>query len=471
MMSVHIHFSIKWVVKMFRCLDTPVPAPSLPHSSADDVETDYYSDGEILATPSSYVQGCIRELATSNTLTKVLCKCEQQGVTRHFMALIKQIANGQLPVTNMAFLLTLEVGLLHSLKNSTQMRYHNDTALFWEIALSLGGPRLLRLFSSDKHFRMVNSGDCEKSKYPPLKGNYNFAVPDERTLRKSKTQIPKDVPCGIIEESLQNLDNDREFILSLDGKQVRQGLKENGVGDVNLWGFEGPPSLHETLEHLCNESNNILSIADRIQEQEDKWSIDDEVVKELKFVVQTFSCHIKHLHEAKVQHEILRSSFNKKICKFPEQGSRYKLAFSGIDAFIAKSDMVIKDILQLNVRWCIIMAKINRNTQCFLSTGTVDMEQQHNYRILLKPRVIESIYPGFLDNNPEYVQQRTPEWFAIRRQSRITASTMHNALGFRTLKAQKQHYDEFVLGKVPLVSQTPAAMVHGTTHEVRGNRI
>ena len=283
-----------------KCLDTLVPAPSLPHSSADDAETDYYSDGEISATPSSYIQGCIRELATSNTLTKVLHKCEQQGVTRHFMALIKQIANGQLPVTNMAFLLALEVGLLHSLRNSTQMRYCNDTALFWEIALSLGGPRLLRLFSSDKHFGMVNSGDCDKSKYPPLKGNYNFAVPDERTLRKSKTQIPKDVPCGIIEESLQNLDNDKEFILSLDGKQVGQGLKENGVGDVNLWAFEGPPSLHETLEHLCNESNNILSIADRIQEQKDKWSIDDEVVKELKFVVQTLSCHIKGLREAKV---------------------------------------------------------------------------------------------------------------------------------------------------------------------------
>ena len=76
-----------------KCLDTLVPAPSLPHSSADDAETDYYSDGEILATCSSYVQGCIRELASSNTLTKVLCKCEHQGVTRNFMALIKQIAN------------------------------------------------------------------------------------------------------------------------------------------------------------------------------------------------------------------------------------------------------------------------------------------------------------------------------------------------------------------------------------------
>ena len=382
------------------------------------------------------------------------------------MALIQQVASGTMPVTNMAFLLALEVGLLHSLDNSTKMRYRNDTALFWEIARSVGGPRLLRLFSSDKHFGMVNTGDCQKSKYPPSQGNYNFAVPDERILRKSKTQIPKDVECGIIEDSFPTSENDKQFILSLDGKQVGQGLKEDGVGDVNLWGFEGPPSLKETLKHLRNETNNILAMADKVYDQENKDLIDPEIVKDLKFVVQTLSFHIKRLQEAKVHHEILCSSFKKKISKFPDQGSKYKLAFSDIDAFIAKADMVIKDILDINVKWCMVMATINRNTQCFLSSGTVDMEQQCNYRILLKPNAIEARYLGFLDNNPEYVQQRTPEWFAIRRQSMITGSSMHNALGFHTLKAQKDHYNEFVLGKLCAVTQMPPALVHGTTNEV-----
>ena len=115
----------------------------MPQSSADDAETDYYSDGDVSSTPSHYVQSCIRELAESNVLTKVLRKCEQKGVTHHFMALITQIASGTFPVTNMAFLLSLEVALLHSLQNSTQMCYRSDTSLFWEIALSTGGPRLL----------------------------------------------------------------------------------------------------------------------------------------------------------------------------------------------------------------------------------------------------------------------------------------------------------------------------------------
>ena len=276
-----------------KCLAYPLNPPTMPHSSADEAETDYYSDGDVSITPSSYVQACIRQLSTSNILTKVLRKCEEEGLTCHFMSLIEQIACGKLPVTNMAFLLSLEVGLLHSLKNSTQMRYRNDTSLFWEIALSIGGPRLLRLFSSDKHFGMVNSGKCDKSKYPPSKRSYNFAVPDERTLRKSKTDIPKDVPCGIIDEAFFNLNNDKEFILSLDGKQVGQGLKDDGVGDVNLWGFEGPPSLEQTLRHLRNETYSILAIADRVYNQEDSNFIDPDVVKDLKFFVEALSMHIK----------------------------------------------------------------------------------------------------------------------------------------------------------------------------------
>ena len=211
-----------------------------------------------------------------------------------------------------------------------------------------GRAKIAEVILSRQTFRLVNSGECVKSKYPPKKGSYNFAVPDECTLWKSKTRIPKDVPCGIVEESFQNMDNDKEYILSLDGKQVGQGLKEHGVGDVNFWGFEGPPSLQDTMRHLhnkSNESNNILTIADKVFDQEDKSSLDLEVVKELKFVLQTLSCHIKRLCEAKVHHEILHISFNKKVSKFPEQGSRYNLVFSVIDAFVAKADMVIKEIL------------------------------------------------------------------------------------------------------------------------------
>ena len=50
---------------------------------------------------------------------------------------------------------------------------------------------MLQLFSSDKHFSQVNSGESAKSKYEPQKGHFNFAVPDEKTLLKSKCGLPQ----------------------------------------------------------------------------------------------------------------------------------------------------------------------------------------------------------------------------------------------------------------------------------------
>ena len=114
----------------------------------------------------------------------------------------------------------------------------------------------------------------------------------------------------------------------MDGKQVGQGLKDNGIGDVDLWGFEGPPSLKDTLRYLCNECNNILLMSDKIQAQERDDVLDNDIIKDLKFVVQTLSFRIKSLRESKVRHKMLRNAFTNKIKKFPDQGSRYQIAFS-----------------------------------------------------------------------------------------------------------------------------------------------
>ena len=52
-----------------------------PHSSADDTETDYFSDGDVSATPSNYLQNCIGQITESNLVKSVLQKCEEKGLT------------------------------------------------------------------------------------------------------------------------------------------------------------------------------------------------------------------------------------------------------------------------------------------------------------------------------------------------------------------------------------------------------
>ena len=173
----------------------------------------------------------------------------------------------------------------------------------------MGGPRTLRLFSSDKHQGRVNSGECERSKYHPQKGSFNFAVPDEKLLRKSKTGLPKCVKCGIIQESIGLVDKEKEYVLALDGKQASSGLLNDTEGDVNLWGYEGPPTLEESLERLRLQENCILDLVGKASRFD---SHINEFAPDLKNVVQIVTKHIRSLREAKVRYEQLRSRFKKK---------------------------------------------------------------------------------------------------------------------------------------------------------------
>ena len=115
---------------------------------------------EINESGKTYFQNCL-DKCTNDLIKPVLQNFDKEGLLIHFMAFMSMIANGQLSVANMAVLLCTEVGLLFSLASTTQMRYREDTSLFWEVVLSVGGPRTLRLFSSDKHQGKVNSEACE----------------------------------------------------------------------------------------------------------------------------------------------------------------------------------------------------------------------------------------------------------------------------------------------------------------------
>ena len=194
-----------------------------------------------------------------------------------------------------------------------------------------------------------------------------------------------------------------------------------------------------------------------------------EAIKEVKFALQITSHKIKNLREAVVRHEILRNSFQNKIQKTPNIGSKYMYAFSEIDAFIERSKSLISKILNLNLKWCKLMAIINRNEGNFNQNRTITLDQQNNGYILLEPDLLQTLYgDNILDENPHIVKQCTPQWLALCARSKITSSTMHDALGFRTLKKQKEHYDRYVSKTNKNPVEVNPAMQHGTQHEVCG---
>ena len=407
----------------------------------------------------TYFQNCL-DRCTNDLIKPVLENFDREGLLIHFMAFMSMIANGQLSVANMAVLLCMEVGLLFSLASTTQIRYREDTSLFWEVVLSVGGPRTLRLFSSDKHQGKVNSGECERSKYKPQEGSFNFAVPDEKLLRRSKTGLPKCVKCGIIQESMCLLEKGKEYVLAVDGKQTSPGLLNDTEGDVNLWGYEGPPTLAETMECLSLQENFILDLVGKASRFDSNIK---DIASDLKIVVQLVTKRIKNLREAKVRYEQLRSRFKKKIAAKPDIGSRYDVAFSDINSFIRRADIAIKNLLEINVEWCGIMAAFNGNEHSFRKWGPILLDTMLNSWILRSPETLQ--LDDFLKKYPEYMKQRSELWYSIRKESCITGSTLHSAIGLRTLKEQKEHFKKFI-SKIDKPIEINKAMQHGIDNEV-----
>ena len=197
---------------------------SQPNYDPNDHSSSQSSSESDSNAEDSYIDRCEEEILQNNLISVLLKKFQEFDLLIHFMAFVHGICSGIIEPENISILLAMEYCYLMSLTNTTAMRYREDTCKFWESTMAIGGPKLMRLFLSDKHFGQVNNKESIKSKYNPQKGNFNFAVPDEKILHKLKTLIPIVVDCGLIDEGIEMLDNNKEYVISLDGKQTGKGL-------------------------------------------------------------------------------------------------------------------------------------------------------------------------------------------------------------------------------------------------------
>ena len=99
--------------------------------------------------------------------------------------------------------------------------------------------------------------EAQSGKFDPSKGSFNFAVPDVKTLLRHQKHKDKIMLPGIISSSFDLVDKMKPFILEYDAKRIASGLAPNKIGDVNLWGYKGPPYLSEA-ENKFKEEINII---------------------------------------------------------------------------------------------------------------------------------------------------------------------------------------------------------------------
>ena len=93
------------------------------------------------------------------------------------------------------------------------------------------------------------------------------------------------------------------------------------------------------------------------------------------------------------------------------------LAFAEIDAFLAKSNIMITKLLDMNVKWCKIMADVNGHSRYFSEDQPIQIDDQDNCYMLLKDDFMDLMYGSeFLEQNPQYVKQRSDKWFLIKEE-------------------------------------------------------
>ena len=145
---------------------------------------------------------------------------------------------------------------------------------------------------------------------------------------------------------------------------------------------------------------------------------------------------------------------------------------SSLNQNTAECESVIRRLLEVNLKCSEIMASINNNTDvhiCSQARHVSLIEHANNFQ-LLPPEIVKYTLDLTNENNIQYIKQRTEEWFALRKQARVTGSMLNNALGLNTLQKQKQHHYIYIRGRepAPVPEDLQKKFDYGTKNEVNG---
>ena len=179
------------------------------------------------------------------------------------MKLITALSNGCLKSSNLAWKCTLDMGQLSMCTTTTNMLYDKDCVEFFSLFNLIFGSSAIIILRGTAHFGTFVNVMNQRGLYNPTEGNNNFPIPSINTLRKVTCGYPSNIGIGLIEHSLdmvqEQAENGDQFVISFGGKMVAQGCKNECNSDVNLWGRE-KPNLNGTIRKLCRCIDSASSV-------------------------------------------------------------------------------------------------------------------------------------------------------------------------------------------------------------------
>ena len=327
--------------------------------------------------------------------------------------------------------------------NTVGMRYGKKSKMFWTIVYRLCKESRLKFFSGSKNWGQVVNKECENSKYSPDNSKINFAVPDEKVLRAYKSGLPKVIPPGKIDKCMEMLRNKKDIVLMADGKLVTKGLKTDFLGDVNLFGHERNPNLHNLKEELRNKLDFISNTCKSF----DKLSNSDkyQVLLELTGLCTEMNQRIQ-------TYNITQKMKLQSFLKWDNSIKNVDKAISACKTNMYTSAIWIKKALKYNLQLCKIMATLQHNLHLFKSNSRLDIHSLHNGHFLYDSNYVSSKVT--FTKYPNLIKRYSDLWYELLRESVVSSDTAYNALGLNGINSSKIHFKQYVKDKQFMESQT-----------------
>ena len=131
-----------------------------------------------------------------------------------------------------------------------------------------------------------------RGKYDPEQSEINFAVPDERQLHSQDRILGRIIQPGIIDASMNMLENHKDIVLMADCKRLAKGLTGDGMGDVNLWGHEKRPTLQQKLQTFRQDFQTVTA---QVQSLPDASILQCHIG--LKYTMQLITSKIRNVRQ------------------------------------------------------------------------------------------------------------------------------------------------------------------------------
>ena len=316
----------------------------------------------------------------------------------------------------------------------------------------------------------------------PSESSINFVVPDRKSLEGTEVSDSlKGIDPGILRRMIEMLNDDDEeqtktFKLCFDGKKLNPGVDGQLKGDVNLWGYEGPPTLKER-ENQVKETFNIVESLEAVIESLEKRdltnilhasdAVKDDIVTKSKVAIEKLSRTLSDLRVVKQKKEITLEKL-KNACSTEELKSKYAYALSAVKTFIYRLNGCISKILKVTDELGCKICILNDSVGNYCLGQVCDLGDQNNYVCLTGSETPDVNEGDIQCKDTRFIKQRTKTWENTRKHACVTGSTCFNALGFGGLKKQKEHYDYVFHAKEKPKpnSQIQTMMDHGTKNEI-----